>query len=239
VHAARGATAILEGLIERIRSVSSASLRLRADAGFAVPRLYRMLEKANVEYTIGLISNDRLRTYADRAMDKAKRRYARTKAPVQLFGAVRHRALSWSRSRRVVYKAEYLPAGENRRFVVTNSTQSPREVYSFYRGRGDMENRIKDLKNALMADRLSCHRFVANAFRFLIHALAYVLMDHLRRHIRGLETLQFDTIRLRLIKIGALVRTSVRRVLVHLPTAYPWKTEWTRTARLLAIPISS
>jgi hypothetical protein len=237
VHAGRGATSIVRKLIGQIRAFSQAAIELRADAGFALPRFYDMLEAEGILYAIGLISNDRLRSYAERALERSKRKFSQTQQVVQVFGSVRHRAQSWKRTRRVVYKAEYLAKGDNRRFVVTNRRGSAGEVYAFYRDRGDMENRLKDLKNALQADRTSCHRFVANAFRLLLHALAYVLMDHLRRCTpRSMRHLQFDTLRLRLIKIGALVRHSVRRWLIHLPQSYPWVHSFLETARLLAIP---
>jgi hypothetical protein len=102
-----------------------------------------------------------------------------------------------------------------------------------------MENRIKDLKNALKADRLSCHKFAANTFRLLIHALAYVLMDHLGKTMDSpmLKSAQFDTLRLNLLKIGALVEESVRRVVIHLPQSFRWAKTFIESARLLAIPI--
>ena len=102
-----------------------------------------------------------------------------------------------------------------------------------------MENRIKDLKNALRSGRTSCQKFVANAFRLLEHSLAYVLMDHLRQATPEKETqrMQFDTLRLHLIKIGAVVEKSVRRIVVHLPRSYPWAKLFEETARTLAVPI--
>lgn len=239
VHAGRGATSIVQKLIRRIRVLGKKRISVRADAGFALPRFYAMLEAEKVQYTIGLITNDRLRAYAEKALERSRRKYLRTGTIHQLFGSVFHRAQSWSKRRRVIYKAEYLPEGGNRRFVVTNRTETPEKVYGLYRQRGDMENWLKDLKNALQADRTSCHRFVANAFRLLLHSLSYVLMDHLRRAApsASLRRAQMDTLRLWLIKVGALVQTSVRRVLVHLPAGYPWKHEWATTARLLAIPV--
>lgn len=238
-HSGRAATPILQSLIRRIRGFSRARLVLRADGGFSLPRLYEMLEAEKVTYTIGLITNPVLVAYADEEMEKAEKRYQETKQPVQRFGTTLHRAESWSHSRRVVFKAERLEKGENRRFVVTNASESPEAVYTFYRQRGNCENRIKDLKNALRSDRTSCHRFVANAFRLLEHALAYVLLDHLRRAISSseLQRMQFDTLRLHLIKIGAIVRSSVRRTVVHLPKSYRWAKVFAQTAKTLAIPI--
>jgi hypothetical protein len=237
-HAGRAVTPVGRKLIERLRAGTSAKLTVRADAGFALPRFYKMLEAQGVEYTIGLITNDVLRTYADAAMGEARTAYQVTQQPGQRFGSVMHQAGSWQKPRRVIYKAEALVKGENRRFVVTNREDEAEAVYLFYRGRGDMENRLKDLKNALQGDRTSCHRFVANAFRLLEHALAYMLMDHLRRATPAAaqQRLQFDTLRLRLIKIGAMVQHSVRRCVVHLPSSYPWTSIFLQTAISLARP---
>jgi hypothetical protein len=242
VHAGRGAMSIVQRLIRKIRSRRRrVRIFVRGDAGFALPRFYDMLEKERVSYTLGLITNDRLRAYAQKALERSRRKYLRTGRVHQIFGAVNHRAESWTKRRRVVFKAEYLPDGGNCRFVVTNRTQIPATVYDRYRKRGNMENRLKDLKNALQADRTSCHRFVANAFRLLIHSLAYVLMDHLRQATptEPLRRAQFDTLRLWFLKIGALVKRSVRRVVIHLPASYPWKREWAATARTLAVPLSA
>lgn len=238
-HAGRAATSVVRMLIGKLKAITQAKLAFRADAGFSLPRLYDMLEEEGVTYTIGLITNDVLRAYAAEKMKKAIDEYQITKLPVQRFGSVMHRAGSWDHPRCVVYKAEYLPQGENRRFVVTNQKETPETVYGFYRARGDMENRIKDLKNALKADRTSCQKFAANAFRLLEHALSYILMDHLRRAIpdKQMNQMQFDTLRLHLIKIGALVEESVRRIKVHLPQSYRFAKLFQETARTLAIPI--
>ena len=238
-HAGRAITSVGRKLIGKLKGITTAKLSFRADAGFSLPRLYNMLEEEGVTYTIGLITNDVLRAYAQEEIKIAKEEYQTTKIPVQRFGSVLHQAGTWNHSRRVVYKAEVLPQGENRRFVVTNQEEKPEAVYEFYRARGDMENRIKDLKNALQSGRTSCQKFVANAFRLLEHSLAYVLMDHLRRATPGKETqrMQFDTLRLHLIKIGAVVEKSVRRIVVHLPQSYPWAKLFEETARTLAIPI--
>jgi len=143
-------------------------------------------------------------------------------------GEVGYRAQSWEGFRRVVMKAEVMPEGTNRRFVVTNLLAEPKELYDFYVRRGEVENRIKDLKLGLAADRLSCHRFLANQMRLLLHAAAYVLMHTIRQLLGGTELAgaQFDTIRLRLLKIGARVRQTARRIWVHLASSYPGRELW-------------
>ncbi len=127
---------------------------------------------------------------------------------MRLIGKTTYQAGSWETERRVVYKAEALAKGPNTRFVVTTQTTSAQQVYDDYVDRGEPENWIKDLKTHCFADRLSCHTFVANQFRLLLHAAVYWLLDTLRRWLMtaGMERIQLDTLRLRLIKIGGWIR---------------------------------
>jgi hypothetical protein len=153
---------------------------------------------------------------------------------VQVFGEFAYAAHTWSHARRVICKAEVMSKGDNPRFVVTSRTDlKPEAHYRFYCQRGDPENRIKEFKLDLKADRLSCHRFWANQFRLLLHASAYVLMQAMRAALAGTEyaRAQVSTLRLRLLKVGARVRESVRRVLVQLPSAYPGMDLWLRLVR--------
>src|SRR5205823_13612333 len=124
-------------------------------------------------------------------------------AKIRLAGEASYQAGSWDRARRVVFKAEVLAKGPNTRFVVTSRTDEPLALYDWYVDRGEPENWIKDLKNACFGDRMSCHRFVANQFRLLLHAAAYWLLDTLRRWLiaAGAARIQLDTLRLRLLKI--------------------------------------
>lgn len=142
------------------------------------------------------------------------------------FHELTYAAQTWDRPRRVIVKAEHLPEGPNARFVVTNVPQpDPAWIYdALYVARGDVENRIKEQQLALFADRTSCHAFLANQFRVLLSAAAYVLVETLRRTALAateLESAQAGTIRLKLFKIAARVVTSVRRVIFHLSSAYP------------------
>jgi hypothetical protein len=137
----------------------------------------------------------------------------------------------------VIYKAEVVRlAGrepkDNERFVVTNLRQSPERVYAIYTGRGDPENRIKELKNDLAMDRTSCSRFLANQFRVLLTAAAYVLMQELRLRARHTDCAraQVGTLRLRLLKLAAWVEVSVRRIVLHLPRRFPGRPAWLRIA---------
>jgi hypothetical protein len=241
-HAARGIVAILRRVVQRIRQRwPEVRIIIRADAGFAVPELYEFCEEEGLEYVIGLVTNARLQVLVEDLMAEARRKYKETEQKVRLIGEASYQARSWAIARRVVLKAEAMPEGTNRRFVVTNMQNSPEELYNFYAQRGDAENRIKDLKNALSADRLSCHRFVANQFRLLTHATAYTLALALRRKLKGtqLGKAQFDTLRLRLLKVGARVKETARRVWVHLASAYPWQDLWFYLAGSRASPAST
>lgn len=226
-HASKGAAAILKRIIRRLKGAyPEATIVLRADAGFAVPAIYRLLEHEKVKYTIGLITNDRLRKRAANLVRKAEAGFAKTGEKQRLFGSFYHRAGSWQRSRRVIAKVERLPRGLNTRFVVTNILESAAGVYdSIYTGRGDAENRIKELKVHLKADRLSCTRFKANQFRLLLHTFAFALLWHLRRSLSGTElaAASVDTLKLRILKVAARVTQSVRRIVFTMPKAYPYQ----------------
>lgn len=142
---------------------------------------------------------------------------------VRLLSEVSYEAASWAKKRRVLYKAEVLEKGTNTRFVVTNRPEAPLELYDRYVERGETENRIKDYKNALCADRLSCHRFLANQFRLLLHAAAYWLLDVLCERLvsKGVRRMQLDTLRLRLLKIGGRVHQLPTKVRVYLASGHP------------------
>ncbi len=139
-----------------------------------------------------------------------------------------YQAASWSRERRVVYKAEALDQGPNTRFVVTTRTDPPEALYDWYVDRGEAELWIKDFKRACIADRLSDHRFWANQFRLILHAAAYWLLDTLRRRLcrQGYPSLQLDTLRLRLLKVGGRVRELATRVRLHLASSHPGQPLW-------------
>ncbi len=228
-HAGRGAVAILARIVERLREEwPGVEIELRADAGFAVPAVYEYCEGQGIGYTIGLVTNSRLEGLAAPLLSEAQRQYDAIQEKVRLLGEFAYRAGSWDRNRRVVHKAEVMREGTNTRFVVTSKGDEPRKLYDWYVGRGECENRIKDYKLYCKADRLSCHRFVANQFRLLLHAAAYWLLDSLRRRLvaMGIERMQLDTLRLRLIKIGGRVRQLLTRVKLHLASSHPGQPLW-------------
>lgn len=152
---------------------------------------------------------------------------------VRLLSEGSYQAGSWGRERRVVYKAEAMEEGTNTRFVVTSRADGPNQLYDWYVMRGEAEGWIKDFKRAVKADRLSCHRFWANQFRLLLHAAAYWLLDTLRRWLvsAGVERMQLDTLRLRLIKIGGRVRQLLTKVRLHLASGHPGQQLWSALGR--------
>ena len=233
-HASRCVLLVLRHLLPRLRARwPTVPLEVRADSGFANPKLYAYCEAHQVDYTIGLIPNPALERLAAPLLAEAQAQsQARGGAKVRLAGAALYQAGSWTRARRVVCKAEVLAKGPNTRFVVTTRSEEPLALYDWYVDRGAPENWIKDLKNALAADRLSCHRFWANAFRLLLHAAAYWLLDTLRRWLAPLEAAryQFDTLRLQLLKIAGRVRQLGTRVCLHLASSHPGEPLWSYLA---------
>jgi hypothetical protein len=240
VHAGRFVVVVLRRLLRSLRTAwPSVALELRADSGFAVPRLYAWCEANAVTYTIGLIPNAVLEPLAAPLLAEARSRSAEQGgAKVRLAGEDRYQAKHWPRSRRVVFKAEALAKGPNTRFVVTSRDDDPLVLYDFYVDRGRSENWIKDFKNALAGDRLSDHRFWANAFRLLLHAAAFWLLDTLRRWLAATEaaTYQFDTLRLRLLKIGGRVREFADHIRLSLASSHPGEPLWLALAQRLTPP---
>jgi hypothetical protein len=233
-HGGRGTVAVLRRLVTALRQRwPGLPIELRADSGFAGPALYDYCDRTQIAYTIGMAPNPRLETLAAPLLVEAQRQQAATAEKVRLVGEASYQADSWSRPRRVVYKAEALAKGPNTRFVVTSHTgDAPLGRYDFYVDRGEPELWIKDFKRACFADRLSCHRFLANQFRLLLHAAAYWLLDTLRRWLRplGVPRMQLDTLRLRLLKIGGRVCQLQARVRLRLASGHPDEPLW----RLLA-----
>jgi hypothetical protein len=203
---------------------------LRADSGFCREELMSWCEQNQVDYVFGLARNKRLAKIIGAQMQQARLQHHTTQKAARVFAEFSYQTRkSWSCARRVVAKAEYLDKGENPRFVVTSLAAqqwAAQDLYEkFYCARGEMENRIKE-QMCLFADRLSTDEMKGNQLRLYFSAVAYTLMEALRRlGLKGTAwaEAQVDTIRLKLLKIGAIVRLSVRRVLLQLSSAYPWK----------------
>jgi len=213
---------------------------LRADSGFCREELMAWCEQNHVGFAFGLARNQRLAKIIGAEMQQARLLHQTTGKPARVFTEFSYRTKkSWSCARRVVAKAEYLDKGENPRFVVISLTAdewAAQDVYEkFYCARGEMENRIKE-QMCLFADRLSTDEMKGNQLRLYFSALAYTLMEALRRlGLKGTEwaEAQVDTIRLKLLKIGAIVRLSVRRVVLQLSSAYPWIDQYAAVFRAL------
>ena len=239
--ATAGALGVLRRLFGKLRvAFPHARLRVRLDGGFATPALFAFLEAEGVEYLVAMASNARLEKRIRRLLGRARVRSKATGQSAQVFGETRYAAKSWKRKRRVIMKAEVVRlAGrdprDNPRFVVTNLAQTPRRVYEIYRERGDMENRLKELHYGLGFDRTSCSRFWANAFRVLLTAAAYVLLQTLRARLAATPaaSYQVSTLRERLFKLGTRVQVSARRIVLHLPAAFPWLALWQAVALTL------
>ena len=228
IDAAKHTRAILKLLVERIRQAwPKTRIIFRADSGFCRWKLLRWCERHDVGYVVGLARNKVLERKAARFMTAAEKAYKRSGRKQRRFHEFRYGAKTWDCRRRIIVKAERLPQGPNCRFVVTNLDESPPQIYDGrYTARGDMENRIKEQQLDLFADRTSCQRFAANQFRLLLSSAAYVLMSHLRRialRETELACAQVGTIRLMLLKVAARVVTSVRRVVFHLSSSYPYQ----------------
>jgi DDE family transposase len=232
IDAPTGAVKHLARIVARIREAwPGVEIVIRGDSGFCREELLRWCESQGVDYLFGLAKNRRLLGILGKELHEAKLLFEQTGKAARLFKEFSYRTRkSWSRERRVIGKAEHLEKGSNPRFVVTSLPAekfAAQELYEReYCGRGDMENRIKEQQLCLFADRTSCQTLRANQLRLAFSTVAYILMRALREFgLKGtaLEAAQADTIRLKLLKIGAVVRVTVRRVWIALSEAYPWR----------------
>jgi hypothetical protein len=238
----RGALGLLSRLLLKLlEAFPQAEILVRLDGGFAGPELLEFFEAARVHYVIGMAENVKLKRIAEPTMKKARRRSSRSHESERVFTSCRYRAGTWSRHRRVVIKAEVVRFGDrdprdNARYVVTSLTGRAQSIYqNVYAARGDLENRVKELKLGLEIDRTSCTRFEANQLRVLMTLAAYILMQEIRLRARRtrLARAQVTTLRDALLKIGARIVVSVRRVVLHLPATFPYEAEWSAIARAL------
>jgi len=227
-HAGKGIQGLLAWLFWRLRKVwPGVRITLRGDCGFSLPELRQVCERFQVEYVLGISTNEVLKRKAADLQERARLEWYRTGQKVRLFDDVYYAAQSWDEPRRVIMKAEHLPKGPNLRFLVTSRLDDPQELYDqVYVQRGeDCENRIKELKCGLKADRLSCHDFLANQFRLYLFTAAYWLMLRVREAAvdTPFERAQVPRLREQIIKLGARVRQTTRRVWIHIASACPWK----------------
>jgi hypothetical protein len=251
----RYAAPLMTRLIRKLKArFPRVRILARADGGFCTPRFLDAIERVDAElgevrYVVGLPQNSRLLALADEPMKEAAREAIATGQTTRRFAAFDYATRSWPHERRIIVKAEHLGdklnPRANPRFVVTTvEERDPRTVYEkIYCPRGQAENAIKDFKRALAGDRLSCTTYVANAFRLALHAIAYRLLDALRRVVVEVAPAfgrrQFDTLRLLLLKVAAVVQQSVRRFTFQLPAAFPMASVFAAVARALGAVASA
>lgn len=229
-HPGKGVAGLLRWIVWRLRRAwPNVKLYLRADAGFALPEIFHVCERAQVGYVIGFASNAVLKRKIEALLEQARVVCCLSGEKARLFDDVYYQAGSWDAPRRLVMKAEWLLKGANPRFVITNLDHPPQALYdTIYVQRGaDSEHRIKELKLGIQATRLSCRSFGANQFRLLLSQAAYVFMLALRQAAHGTQFAKAHVSRLRsaLIKGAARVTVSVRRVLVELAAFSPFANE--------------
>ncbi len=236
--AGRGTIGRLRWLLRALRQAFPRTpVRVRLDGGFAGPALLAFLDRAGVEYVVGLPGNRRLDKRIRRLLGRARVLFRTTGKATPVFGETRYAARTWGRKRRVIMKAEVVQypgraPRDNPRFVVTNLTLEPEALYDIYRQRGDVENRYKELKDSLGLGRTSCPRFLANQCRVLLTAIAYVLFQTLQQYAQRTAAAgaQVSTLRERLIKLAVSITRSARRIVLHLPRTGPWLAAWRQVA---------
>lgn len=226
IDESKHAWAILALITRRLRQAwPEVKIIFRGDSGFCRWRMLRWCDRHGVDYIVGLAKNPRLNRMAAPLMENAKKAFEQTREKQRIFGELSYAAGTWDRERRVIARIEHTDKGENPRYVVTSLKGDGQTLYeATYCARGEMENRIKEQQLGLFADRTSCRDFAANQFRLLLSSLAYVLIETLRRTLLAgteLARAQAGTIRLKLLKIGALVQRSVRRLVIHLSGSFP------------------
>jgi hypothetical protein len=237
----RGTIPLLRRMVARLREVygPKQSILVRLDSGFSYPLLFDVLEDLRVQYVVGMPSNKKLAKWAESRgrLPTARAQARRSGQAERVYDERFYQTRSWPRPRRVLLKAEVLPyrgraLKNNPRYVVTNLRHKPENVFALYYRRGDVENRIKELKCDLSIDRTSCSRFVANQFRVTLTATAYLLFQELRWRLRRTRygRAQVGRLRTALLKVSARVVESVRRIVFHLPMSYAFTDDFARAA---------
>lgn len=226
VDAARHAWAVLKLLVQRLRLAwPEVKIIVRGDSGFCRWRMMRWCDRRGVFYVLGLAQNARLNALAATHLQRAERDHQKTGERQRFFKEFRFAAQTWDRKRRVILRAEHSDKGSNPRYIVTNLEEPAAHLYDkVYCARGEMENRIKEQQLDLFSDRTSCSKWWANQFRLLLSSLAYVLLESIRRMAlpkTELARATCGTIRLKLLKIGAVLIRNTRRIRLHLSSAFP------------------
>jgi hypothetical protein len=239
IDAAKHAWAILALLVKRLRRAwPKVRIILRGDSGFCRQKMLNWCDRHGVGYCVGLAQNARLNARTQARRDCLKAQHEATRTHQRAFMEFDYAASSWRHPRRVIARLEYSDKGDNPRYVVASLEDEAQALYEqLYCGRGEMENRIKEAQLGLFADRTSCHYFAANQFRLMLASLAYILMERLRAlALRSTEAArhQTQTIRLKLLKIGAVVIRNTRRIRVLLSSACPDQALFLHAVRALS-----
>ena len=226
VDGAQHAAAILKLLVRRLRQTwPEVRIIFRGDSGFCRKRIINWCERSGVNYIVGLARNARLQARVEYAEAMMQDQYEHSGAKQRLVGEFNYAAQSWPHERRVITRLEWGEQGCNPRFVVTNLAGDPKGLYDdLYCQRGEAENRIKEAQVGLFATRTSCQVFAANQLRVLLAALGYVLIERLRAlALQGtvLATAQVDTLRIKLLKVAAVVKRNTRRIRLYLASNWP------------------
>jgi hypothetical protein len=231
VHASLGAEDDLMRVVNAMRKARpDIAIHVRGDAGFGLPKMYEICEENTLTYTFGFSTNSRLKKRTEGLMNEAVEHYGQSKQKQRLFDCFDYQCDTWNHPRKVIAKAECHEQGTNLRFVVTNrpdveSSNDAQREYDDYIQRGESEHRMDELKNGLHMDRLSCHRFMANFFRLLLHTAAMNLLNAVRDDKALPQVLRVGqpcTWRMHIIKVAAVIVQSTRRILVKLAGHWPW-----------------
>ncbi|MFO8148294.1 MAG: IS1380 family transposase [Gillisia sp.] len=224
-HTAEGAEEMVKKVIDRIKvAFPETKIIVRGDSGFGNPQMYNTCE--DIEYALGIKSNAVLKRKAQKVLVRAISEYEKSQKPVRLYNSFIYKAKSWKKSRRIRFKAECNSEGTNLRFCVSNKKGRTKDIFKFYNARGECENRIKELKNGFAGDRLSCSKFLANAFRLTLHSLSYSLVNLFREKIlcnTELATAQIETLRYKLFKIGAQIKETCRKIWIKMSGGWPYR----------------
>jgi hypothetical protein len=231
IDASEGTVEELERIVGQIRETwPGVKIVVRGDSGFCRDKIMTWCEAHEIDFVFGLAKNERLKAIIAEQLQRAKEEYEQTKEASRVFKDFRYQTLdSWNQERRVVAKAEHLDKGSNPRFIVTSIEMEQMDALTLYEqlycARGDMENRIKEQQLMLFADRTSAGKMRANQIRLYFSSAAYMLMQALRRlglHGTQMAAAQCNTIRLKLLKVGAQVKVTVRKVWISLAGGYPY-----------------
>jgi len=238
VGATTGLRTVLARVVRLLRQrFPEVRIILRADSGFGVAEVLRWCHRLRIDYVLGLASNPVVARLSTPVQMDAALKYRWEGNGCREFGEFQYAAQSWEQPERVTVKAEITQGKLNPRYVVSSlQERTPEQVYDYYCARGDRENRIKELKLDLCSGRTSCHSFLANQARLLLHAVASALLAVVQAALAGTQwaAAQVSTLRTRLLKVGARVVQSCRRIRLHLPTAFPEREVWALLHRRLS-----